>query len=771
MLALISQGRLPTRQAHPSTPAPASPMSGPILKTVAAAVTTLLGGCALLAALPAPTTVDERLAAFPATGLDLEQPVTVSWDAHQVPFVEAASDADLAYALGLVHAHLRLGQMETLRRVSQGRLAEIAGPLAVDIDHALRILDLGKAVPATLAAMPADSRRWLDRFVAGVNAYVERAAAADRLPHEFRLYGIDPEPWTAADVLTLGRLASVDVSWIAWFGLLEARGRPGFGALWAKLQRAGIESTPSFDAGGSAGALAAILAGTGKAGSNAVAVSAARSTSGGALMANDPHLGVNLPNLWLIAGMQAPGINAVGLMIPGVPFVAVGRNRRIAWGGTNMRAWSSDLFDVSALPDDAFRVRTERLRVRWWPDLDVMVRETEAGPVISDAPPVPAAGTVALTWMGHRPSDELTAMLKVNRAEDFAGFRAAFADWSVSGQNFLYADVDGNIGQVMAVRLPVRVPGPIPDPVRPLADRAAWDRTVGALDLPHVLNPAAGYLASANNKPAETGIPVSFFFAGDDRIGRLHAVLSGAAAIGPETLLMLQRDTGMESAARLARLFADRLADSAPGNPVAAAIAGWDGRYDVDSAGALAFELTAAGFARAFLPDGERAPMEGSGRLFDLLAEAVAAADPARFDAALAAGLAGAQAPFAAFGDWGAMHRMVLRHPLAAVPLLGQRYVFADFPVGGSSATLMKTAHSLTTERHATRFGSQARHLSDLSDPDANWFLLLGGQDGWFNSASFLDQVPLWREGGMVRVPLTPEGFAAGTVRGLTLTR
>lgn len=740
-------------------------MPRPILTTLAAAVASLLGGCALLAPLPEPTTVDQRLQMVPTDGHDVQHPVTVHWNAHQIPFIEAETDGDLAYTLGLVHAHLRLGQMETLRRVSQGRLAEVAGPLAADIDHALRILDLGKAVPETLAAMPADSRRWLDRYVAGINGYVRRAEADGQLPYEFTLYGMEPEPWTAGDVLTLGRLASVDVSWIAWFGLLEARDRPGFRELWAKLQRLGIDSTASFEAG----PLRQILAATGKAGSNAVAVSSARSATGGALMANDPHLGVNLPNLWLIAGMKAPGVHAVGLMIPGVPFVAVGRNRHIAWGGTNMRAWSSDLFDLSAAPQEDFKLRSERLRVRWWPDLEVAIRESAAGPVISDAPPVPVSGTVALTWMGHRPSDELTAMLKVNRASDFESFRSALAGWSVSGQNFLYADVDGNIGQVMAARLPVRDPAPIPDPVRPLSDLSAWTRTVGPLDLPYALNPAEGFLASANNKPADTSIPVSFFYSGDDRIRRLQAVLATAGRITPDLLLDLQRDTHMASAERLARVFAVRLQRRHPDDPVVAAIAGWDGRYDADSAGALAFELTVAGFARSALPDGDRRPLEGSGRLFEILLETLDSADPTRVDAALSAGLEGARRPFAAFGTWGSMHRMVLRHPAANLPLIGGRFEFADFPAGGSSATLMKTAHGLTTERHATRFGSQARHLSDLADPDANWFLLLGGQDGWFNSANFLDHVPLWRDGRMIRVPLTPAVFADGAVRSMRL--
>jgi penicillin amidase len=500
-------------------------------------------------------------------------------------------------------------------------------------------------------------------------------------------------------------------------------------------------------------------------------VAASRSATGGALMANDPHLGVNQPNAWLIAGMKSPGFHMVGLMIPGVPFVALGRNERIAWGGTNMRAWSSDLCDVSGLPAEAVSSRTERLRVRWWPSVEVSVRDTPAGPIISDAPPVSARGTIALSWIGHSPSDELTAMLRANRAGDFAAFREAFAGWSVSGQNFLYADVDGNIGQLMAVRLPLRDPGPTADPVRPLADRTAWRRTVGPLDLPYVLNPAEGFLASANNKPAETPIPVSFFFSDDDRIERMQAVLSSTEAVTPVLLRDLQRDTYMASSHRLANVFSGRLSLAGAADPVADALAGWDGRYDPDSVGALAFELVATGFVEAFLSTDERGALEGSGRLYHLLADAVKAADPARLDTALAAGLAGAREPFARFGTWGAMHRMVLRHPIGQAPLLGRRFVFADFPVGGSSATLMKTAHRPTTERHDTRFGSQSRHVSDLADPDANWFLLLGGQDGWFNSVNFLDQVPLWRDGAMIRVPLTPSAFAAGAVRHLELTR
>ena len=123
--------------------------------------------------------------------------------------------------------------------------------------------------------------------------------------------------------------------------------------------------------------------------------------------------------------------------------------------------------------------------------------------------------------------------------------------------------------------------------------------------------------------------------------------------------------------------------------------------------------------------------------------------------AALGAGLGTAIAGLGSFAGWGDMHRLSLAHPLANAPLIGGRYEFAEAGVGGSSDTLMKTAHGTSAERHEVNYGSNARHISDMTDPDENYFVLLGGQDGWFNSTTMLDQWALWRRGNYVRVPLT----------------
>ncbi len=727
-----------------------------------------LAACSLLSPLPRPSTLVERLAALPTDNLPVEQEVVIHWDEHQIPYIEAKTDNDLAFALGLVHAHLRLGQMELLRHISQGRIAELAGPLATDIDHSLRILNFGRAAAEIEAALPAETRAWVENFVRGINHYQSRMTT---LPQEFRVFNLEPRPWTVRDVLTAGRVASSDVNWLVWFRLLKLRRRDDWPQLWARLVRNGTESFASMERGGDLATLSGILGDFSRSGSNALAVSGGKTGTGAALMATDPHLGILVPNLWLIVGFKSPSHNAVGLMVPGLPFIAIGRNARIAWSGTNMRAASSDLYDVSWMPPGAFTERKETIKVRWWFDREITVRESEFGPVLSDAPALKYGDrpAFALKWMGHRATDEITAMLKASRAANWRDFRDAFTSFAVSAQNMLYADVDGNIGQVMAVQLPVRKRRPPDDMILdPRDESAQWDGILDVGDLPVSYNPKAGFLVSANNRPAEFKVPIGYFFSPDDRAKRMAEVLS--ATKGPivaADLKALQRDVRMSSATALRDAILERvdgygIAAAGPGErKVIELLRGWDGEYARDSRGAVAFELVFAPLLRAVYArrfgaeDGKT--YTGAARIKALMIEDMGALDGDALKADLDAALSHAAARIDDFPDWGAMHRLQLSHPLSNLPLIGGRYRFADYPAAGSTDTLMKTAHGPVEGRHATRYGSNARFVTDLADPDANDFTLLGGQDGWMRSSTFLDQVTLWREGTYIRVPLRPE--------------
>jgi penicillin amidase len=714
---------------------------------------------------PRPSDLVRRLDALPCRDLPLGQPVEIAFDRHQIPFLDARDDDDLALALGLVHAHLRLGQMEILRRIAYGRISEIAGPATVDLDVSLRVFDFPRAAAPVIAAMPQATRRWVERFVEGINLHL---ALQPALPHELRLLGVRPEPWRPEDVVAIGRLAGTDVTWLAWFQLLPLRERPDWPVLWRRVL---AEGGPGVVAQ-SADPLAGLLLATAKSGSNAAAVAGTRTASGAALLMNDPHLGLALPNLWLAAGMRSPSLQATGLMIPGVPFVAIGRNRAIAWGGTNLRAQSSDLVDLGRLPPEALKPRRVVIKVRWGRTRRVTLRESAYGPVLTDAPFLRARTprTLGLRWAGHDPSDEITAMLGVMRAHDLGAFRRALEDFGVSGQSFLYADTRGRIAQLKAARLPCRPARPPEDlTVTPAQVHESWARTVTAAELPAVIDPPEGFTASANDPGLQGEVPTGWFYGDRDRIARLRELLGDGRVVTAGDLVQMQQDTERPSARRL-RAVLLRLAAAArrPEARRAHAILGaWDAGYGRTSRGAVVAEVAACRIAEAMLDPAERSALESVDAVIDRALdrlETLRAAEAARVaEEALVAGLRALDR----HGDWGGFHRLRISHLLGNIPVLGRAYRYADLPADGGNGTLHKTAHGLTDRRHVVRYGAQARFVADLADLDASGVVLLGGQDGWFRSSTFLDQLPLWREGRLIDLPLRPEtafARAAGRV-------
>ncbi len=668
---------------------------------------------------------------LPVRGLKLAAPVSVHWDAHQIPFIEAESDADLAMVLGAVHVHLRWTQMELMRRLSQGRVAEMIGPLGIEIDHALRLVDFGRAVPRMVEALPAETRAWLEAFVAGVNQGIELASA---LPPEFGLLGLRREVWTIADVLTLGRLVSLDVTWFTWMGLLR-QNQAVADAIWRRVT--------------------AVAESIGRSGSNSVVVAGSRSETGAAWLASDPHLGASLPGPWLLAGYWSPGFKAVGLMIPGVPMFALGRNPHVAWGGTNLHAASSDLVDVSAIPAGEITVRHETVRVRWGRPRSVALRETRFGPIVSDASFLRLKRAVALRWMGHQPSDELTAMLRISRARSWQEFREAAELFGVPGQNLVYADADGHVGKLMAVRLPERAAVPAP-PILP-PEEAGWERVMGSAALPATFNPADGVVASANERPEQAPVPVGYVFSPRTRFERLRELaLQGCADF--ELLRAIQLDTMVRPALGFRDVLLGLLQRHASGAArLAACLSGWDGRYEAESDGALGFELLVHHLLVALRGRKTARIYSHTWRSRALARAEIEAADTDALARAAPRAARAADRDLRRFACWGGLHRLALPHPFAAIPLLGRPYRFGGWPVAGSNEALMKTSHPVTNRRHAAGLVVTARHISDLSNPDRNWFVLLGGQDGWLGSTTLMDQVPLWRGGEYVHLPLRPE--------------
>ncbi len=688
---------------------------------------------------PARLTTAQRLAMIPLRGLSLQAPVDIRWDSHQVPSIEASCEDDLAAGLGVVHAHLRLAQMEAMRRIATGRVAETIGPAGVEIDFALRLMGFDRAVPAMVATLPDATRRWMQSFLAGVNHVIAHAPA---LPYELRLFDVAPQPWTLAELLTVSRLASADVSWLAFARLLQAQERmpaAAWDSLWPQMQAGDALPWP----GRTEEATLALFRG-----SNSAVVPASNSASGAGLIASDPHLSIALPPLWLIAALHAPGLDAVGLMIPGLPAIGLGRNDHIAWGGTSLHAASSELVDVS---DEPMTERVETIHVRGRPSVTRRVRETRFGPVVSDGMLMRSKRPVALRWVGHRASDEITCLLGIMRARDRTEFRAAMRPFAVPGQTMLVveAGLQGRASRVIAAHLPRRPNQPMAALVCPPANAWSLDDLVYAADTETM---EEGTLVSANDQPAPLPVPAGFFFSLPERARRLRELLGGPAVTAAD-MRASQADLLQPRSLALRDVLLARLPVAPPRCEAAwTALAGWDGRYDTASAGALVFEATVAAIARRMIPRPTLALLTAiwSGRA--IVADRVQHAQPD----AVAAGLRRAARVLRRFGSWGAVHRLSLRHPLAALPGVGRWFAEPATEMPGSNDTLNKTGHGMVFGRHRVTFGACARHLSDLSDPDANGFVLLGGQDGWLGSANVADQVALWHAGETITVPLRP---------------
>ena len=696
-----------------------------------------------------PRTLQQRLADFPTTGLVVGHPVRIRWNTHAVPYIEAESDADAAYALGLVHAHLRLAQLQVMKRVAQGRLSEMLGPFTVEIDHALRLLDLPGAARRCEAELPEATRTWTEAFVRGLNDYQERVRLR---PPEFRWLGLKAEPWSLVDVLALGRLAGADVNWGGYLPLLQARERPGFAEFWRRLRIVGgtLACSP----------LGRGLAQVSRVGSNSVVIAAECSASGAPLMANDPHLGQTLPNFWILAGLRCPSFHMVGLMPAGLPFVGVGAGPHAAWGGTNMRAASSDLVDVSTLTATEIQTRETLIRVRGLGQRRRHIRSTRYGPILNDAKLLKlGAGPVALRWIGQDPSDEIGAFLGAARARTGDEFRAAFESFGVCAQNILFATRAGAIGHVYAAHLPRRRDWPEHTPIlAPQQADQAWRERWTSASLPLTLDPVAGYRVSANDRPAFVDAPLGFFFSEGDRAARL-AQLAQQRPMRMEDLAALQRDTRTPGAAVLAMQLAARLEQAYLAPDLVAQLRAWDGDYAAEAAIPVAFEALIAALARGLAASD--VSMDGEwGRHTRLLLADLDALPPGARGQVLRAAAREALRAARRYPDWGAMHRLRITHFIGLVPGLGRPWTVAEWGAGGSRETPMKNAHGAVRGRHHVEYGAQARHLSDLADLDANQFVLLGGNDGWIGADNYADQLPLWREGRYIRMPLRAAAVA-----------
>ncbi len=717
-----------------------------------------LCGCATLFSSPQYTSMEMRIAQFESIkNWPTEKKVKISWNSQMIPFVEAETDKDCAFSVGVVHAFLRLGQMELFKRGSAGRLSESSGPLVVPaIDEAIRKLDLGRSAQSSYEKLAVKDKEWLDSYIAGINFVISQTT---ELPYEYTFLDWEKEHWAFDDSMRIAHLAGGDANWANLISLLSIRDQKGWELLWKQTLESGDQSVPTI-ASTEVSSFAKFMSLAGRTGSNSVVVGSSKTKTKGAMIASDPHLGIFVPNLWLLMGYKSPSYHVLGYMLPGVPAVTLGRNQSVAWGGTYMRGVSTHLFEVR--PEQIIRLRNEKIKRRWWWSKDISIKESVHGPVIYDGidPATKKPQMIALNWVGHQPSNELGAFLSANRSTDWMSFRNSFKDYAVSGLNITYADKFGNIGFISAIRQPL------------LNDRAEQDQLIKSpdnfvrsykdpLNLPSLINPKEGFIASANNMPVKTDPPLALVFAHNDRIRRWQKFIGEATKVTTQNLMSWQQDVHSEDSVRLKRMILANI-KKIPSEleDYRKRLAAWNGEFDINSNGAVAFEILIHEMAKVIFMKTSASKkvyerMLSSDDWRNYLEKRLVGLLPEEQESIVVQAMITTSSTVAKFRTWGEYHVQVVQTPLGLIPLLGSRFRFGTYPSPGSSSTLHKAAFTSGSGPQPVVFGAQARHVSDLTNENENYFVMLGGNDGWLKNESMTDQVPLWREGRYLKIPLS----------------
>jgi penicillin G amidase len=703
-------------------------------------------------------------------GSGLSAPLTIGRDGAGVVTITAQTERDADFALGFVHAQDRLFQMELMRRLGSGRLAELFGLRALKSDKLMRMLGFARQAQAQYEAASPDLRAALDAYAAGVNAYLQWHGFP--LSPEFLLLGFEPDPWRPTDSLLWGRLMAWQLSGNAGQEIEDERIRRVVNAdlLPLLLREEGKQAgLPGFAPTRSA--------------SNNWAISGARTASGSPILANDPHLGLSAPGTWYMARLSTQEGTRVGATVPGLPFVVIGSNGHVAWGFTTTHSDTQDLFEEHLSPNKpehydtpngpaAFDVRREFIKVKNGADVTFNVRATRHGPLISDLDPERYLHRrFSIAWAGFLPDDRSPeAFLKMNRAKNAAAFREALRDFHTPQQNVVFADTDGNIGFVAAGRVPVRrnIANESLFPAPGWIDDYAWKGTLSFADLPQIENPPDGEIITANNdvRPLRYSEFLGRSFDRSYRRDRIRSLLAETPDATLEDMQRIQLDDFSSPLSGFVKTHLPEVAASVPLD-IAAAMAGWDGRMAPDRPEPLIATAWLYATARRVLAD------EMGGEQFqdwwlwqvDILSDVMRdarwcddretpAAESCR-DAVRAAFSEALDALRARYGmdwrkwSWGAAHEVQFRHPVFAnLPYIGGRLV-PKVAAPGDHFAINRGGMAISDDgaRFADVHGPGMRMAIDLSHPDAPVFNMAGGQSGHPLSSHYSDLLPEWAIG------------------------
>jgi penicillin amidase len=762
----------------------------------------------------------------------LSAPVTVTRDTYGVPHIVGATVADVYAAQGYVHAQDRLFQMFYYRQLGAGKLAEAFGPTAVDADKFLRTIGMRRAAEAEWQQTTPEVRTALEAYAKGVNAFLH--THSDSLPIEFNLLGTKVDDWQPVDSLSFAKVMAWDLSGNWDQELLNADLRAKLGPeraaqLLPSYPADGPFVVPGANSGSNSAPVSPVLqafnlnvrpwlpsTGLTGLGSNNWVIDGTKSATGKPLLSNDPHLTVQNPSIWYQVHLSTTDgkFDAAGFGFAAAPGIVTGHNRDITWGVTNAEGDVQDLFieklDPSGHPGQyqspdgwkPLQVITETIMVKGDQPVTQTVRFTGHGPLISDALTAISAtigstvkDPLALQWTAAKPGHLMEALLGLQQAHNWQEFRAALSKWSVPGQNFVYADKQGNIGYQMTGEQPIRKKGDGMAPVPGSTGEYDWSGYVPFDDLPRSYNPPDHFIATANNKTfgADYKYPIQGTWAPPWRISRILEMLKAKDKLSVDDFRAMITDTHSLMARKIAPLIAALKPSDARAQQAVKLLSTWDGNVTADSVAATIYEVTvqqalSETFSDDLGPDLFQEYLGGSGssvlRAFDLLVDKPEdpfwdkTGTPAHEnrDAILGLALSDAMADLTSgLGDdmttwqWGKVHTITPRHTFGSQPVVSGVFNLSALPIGGDGTTVAVSGFELLAPYAATTHQSY-RMIVDVGDWTKSLAIFATGESGQPYNKHWGDIYQAWVNGDFNPLLYDPGQIQAAREGVLTLT-
>jgi len=708
-------------------------------------------------------------------------------DAWGIPHIHAETDEEVFFAFGYAMAQDRLFQLDYLRRKASGTLAEVLGPDGLPLDIIARTVGLRRIAEAEWERLPTETRALLTAFARGINAVI--AESGERLPIEFDLLDYTPAPWSPVDSLAIaGEFRYYLTVRFPVIVIPELVKRTlGLGLLYDAFLQGEADDESILPAGSypvAPGRADPIGRPVGwpvgdpheGQGSNNWVVAGRRTRSGQPLVASDPHIAFAAVSCWYETHLSGGSFEIAGIAYAGIPAVMFGRTPRLAWGVTNNICSQRDLYQERTDPAhpgtflyngawEPAHERVEEIRVRGDTPVRKTIRSSRNGPIVDELLPAAARGTgpVALRWLGATECGWLTVLLALDRAKSVEEARAALRGWRVPTWSLVFADIAGHIGYQAAGQIPIRHvwergyrPGWDP--------RHQWDGVIPFDGMPRLANPARGWIATANNRPAPDDFPypLAGTWSSGHRARRIRQMLEAKPLLDRADIVEMHQDTlslrAVECVPRLLawlRSWPESRADHRVADAVARLDA-WDCRMEPDRVGAAIFAVFFPRFCKAVVD--ERFEAEAAELLAGAaagLAAGLLADDPAgwfvagRREAALARAfgealneLAGRCGPDVASWTWGRLHQIHLRHVLSGRGELGDLLDRGGVPVKGDGVTVCNTGYD---PNYLAPMGANYRLIVDLgSSPPGLWAVDAQGQSGHPGSPHYGDQLVEW---------------------------